>query len=133
MPESTKTPLAEKLGYEAGTVAKVLNAPKHYQKLLAPLPEGVLFEEDRKKAVDLLHVFIMKVPELEQFSLWKKQMNRDGMIWISWPKKGGTVRSDISESMIRDAALENGLVDVKVCAVDDTWSGLKIVYRSSVR
>jgi len=82
----------------------------------------------------LWHLFVTKRKELsEQLVVALKEMNRDGMVWVSWPKKSSGVDSEVTEGTIREFCLPMGLVDVKVCAVDETWSGLKLMIRKELR
>ena len=122
------TPLVKKLGIKAGNIITVVNAPDHYYGLLIDLPTGVLFVADEAERKHLVHYFTKDADELTAaISSLKAQILPNGMIWISWPKKASKVVTDITEDVIRDLALANGLVDVKVCAVDEVWSGLKLV------
>lgn len=108
----------------------VYNAPKEYFDWLSPLPKGVSVKSRAMGEMDFIHVF---TPELsvfkKQFLESKKHLKKDGMLWISWPKKSSKMETDLDENVIRNFGLANGLVDVKVCAVDDVWSGLKFVIR----
>ena len=128
------TPLAKKLGYKPGFRACVKNAPDNYAELVAPLPDDVLLSARLRRDVDLAHLFTRRRSELEsQLPKLMEIIRRDGMIWVSWPKKASKVATDITEGTIRDVALPLGLVDVKVCAVDEIWSGLKLVIRKELR
>jgi hypothetical protein len=128
------TPLAAKLGIKAGFSVLVVNEPANYRELLAPLPEPVTFAKKLKNSVDLIHLFTKSTSELDtKLSAWRHAIKPDATIWISWPKKASKVATDITEDVIREVALPMGLVDVKVCAVDETWSGLKLVIRKSLR
>ena len=128
------TPLAGKLGIKPGFTILAVNAPGDYRSLLAPLPDPVTFVNTLTKSVDLIHLFTKSATELdERLRLWRSAMKADGTIWISWPKKASKVPTDITEDVIRAIALPMGLVDVKVCAVDETWSGLKLVVRKELR
>lgn len=128
------TPLARKLGYKAGDNACAIGAPANYRKLLAPLPAGVTFGARLTKAHDLVHVFTARKAELARtLATCRKTLGPGATIWISWPKKASKVPTDITEDTIRALALPMGLVDVKVCAVDETWSGLKLVLRKELR
>ena len=124
------TPLLKKLGVKENAVMFVYNAPKEYFDWLSPLPKGVSVKSRAMGEMDFIHVF---TPELsvfkKQFLECKKHLKKDGMLWISWPKKSSKMETDLDENVIRDFGLANGLVDVKVCAVDDVWSGLKFVIR----
>jgi len=128
------TPLAKKLGIKLGFRVKIKNAPAGYRRLLGPLPNNVLISPRLRSEIDLWHLFTSSRSELSsQLRGCLTQIRQDGMIWVSWPKKSSAVESDITEDTIRELALPLGLVDVKVCAVDDTWSGLKLVIRKSNR
>ncbi|MEM8547211.1 MAG: DUF3052 family protein [Pseudomonadota bacterium] len=128
------TPLAKKLGYKAGFRAKTRGAPSHYQDLLSPLPEAVTISSRLRRDIDLWHVFTAKRKTLRDTLIQaQEEIRQDGMIWVSWPKKASGVPSEITEDTVREIALPMGLVDVKVCAVDATWSGLKLVIRKELR
>lgn len=122
------TPLAKKLGIKEGARIRLVNAPEHYFDLFIGLPEGIQWLKDRKSKKDLIHYFEVSFKALQKdITGLKQEIEPAGMIWISWPKKASKVATDISGQLIRDLALANGLVDIKVCAVDETWSGLKLV------
>ena len=124
------TPLAQKLGIKPGTRLYAKNAPPDYRKLLGPLPEDIAFLTRPGTQLDLIHLFVRTRAELAQaLARFDRVMPDDGMIWVSWPKKASGVQTDVTEDTIREVALPKGLVDVKVCAVDATWSGLKLVRR----
>jgi hypothetical protein len=124
----SKTPLWKKLGYKEGVQARLLGAPENYSELLLGCPEGIVFENKQERAKDLIHYFSKDAKELfERLLALKMELKQNGMIWVSWPKKASKVQTDITEDIIRDFALKIGLVDVKVCAVDLVWSGLKLV------
>lgn len=134
MPGYSGTPLAKKLGIRPGFRVKTRNAPAHFVALLAPLPENVSISPRLRGKVDLWHFFAMSRADLaRELRRAMSGIPPDGAIWVSWPKKSSGIASDMSEDAIRDVALPLGLVDVKVCAVDDTWSGLKLVIRKSRR
>lgn len=127
------TPLAKKLGIKEQTRVIAVNAPKNYRELLEPLPAAVKFSSKLDQS-DIVHVFSTKKTELSKLlSDYRKRMNSQAVIWVSWPKKAAQVPTDITEDTIREIALPLGLVDVKVCAVDDVWSGLKLVVRKELR
>lgn len=128
------TPLLQKLGIKAKAKVRFINEPSHLAELIGPLPHGVTIVESRASAVDFIHYFVTQKPRLAALlpGLMNK-MARDGMIWISWPKKSSKVQTDLTEDVVREVALPLGLVDVKVCAIDDVWSGLKLVIRSEIR
>ncbi len=122
------TPLAKKLGFREGLKVRIVNQPDHYFDLFEELPKAIEFSHERKSKKDLIHYFTKDAKELERDILsLKNEITTNGMIWISWPKKSAKIATDITEDTIRNLALENGLVDVKVCAVDEVWSGLKLV------
>jgi hypothetical protein len=128
------TPLAKKLGINASSKVFVDGAPPDYAALLAPLPEGVTFVKKLTSAVDVIHLFTKSASELDaKLRRWRDAIGSDATVWISWPKKASKVATDITEDVIREIALSMGYVDVKVCAVDDTWSGLKLVIRKELR
>jgi hypothetical protein len=128
------TPLAKKLGIKPGQRLSAPGAPSNYKKLLAPLPDGVDITARVSKTTELVHLFTRSKAELaKNLEAWLKVLPPDAAIWISWPKKTSKVPTDITEDTIRAVALPMGLVDVKVCAVDETWSGLKLVLRKVLR
>jgi hypothetical protein len=117
------TPLPKKLGIKDGANAAILNAPEGYAKTL-----GVNAATELKPDLDFIQFFTKSRAELDkQLPKLRKSIKQDGMIWISWPKKSSKVTTDLTEDIIRDTALALKLVDVKVCAVDEAWSGLKLV------
>jgi hypothetical protein len=124
------TPLVRKLGIKAGFKMCVIDPPQNYWHLLADLPENVSVGEPGEGAFDLIHIFATDKAQLEaQMGTLKQYILPAGMIWVSWPKKSSKVATNLNENLIRDLALKSGLVDTKVCAVDETWSGLKLVIR----
>lgn len=125
------TPLAKKLGYKPGMCAVLVGAPQGYAGWLEPLPEGVVF---RAEDPELVHIFTTERAVLETaLADWRSVLRSDGMVWVSWPKKASKVPTDITEDVIRAIALPMGWVDVKVCAVSEVWSGLKLVVRKELR
>lgn len=125
------TPLGKKLGLKDAFRCKVINAPEDYFTWISPLPPDLKFTTT---TLDFIHVFVKDLKTFsKQFLANKKLLKKDGMMWISWPKKSAKIPTDLDENIIRDFGLKNGLVDVKVCAVDETWSGLKFVYRLADR
>ncbi|MCQ6956667.1 DUF3052 family protein [Mucilaginibacter aquariorum] len=122
------TQLAKKLGIKPGFKVKLISEPEYYLTLFTDLPMDVYFVANEEAPVNLIHFFtktnadlLFQLPELKQ------QITQDGIIWVSWPKKASKVITDITEDKIRNYALRIGLVDIKVCAVDEIWSGLKLV------
>ncbi len=128
------TPLSKKLGIKAGTRLKVRGAPAQYEDLLAPLPEGAIVSSRLRSPFDILHVFTKSRRKLQtELERGIREIRQDGALWVSWPKKASGVETDVTEDVVREVALPMGLVDVKVCAVDETWSGLKLVIRKALR
>ncbi len=127
----SKRSLVQKLGLKPGFKFILLNAPPDYNHALDPLPENVSISESLDdKPFDFIHFFTKSKSELEnRFNELKQALAFDGMLWISWPKKASKVETDVSSSVVREIGLAHGLVDVKVAAVDEVWSGLKFVYR----
>jgi recombinational DNA repair protein RecT len=122
------TPLAKKLGFKENFNVRIVNQPDYYFDLFDALSEMVNIRTEKKTKKDLIHYFATRAKKLEQdIGSLKNEIVPNGMIWISWPKKTSKMITDITEDVIRNVALSNGLVDVKVCAVDDVWSGLKLV------
>jgi hypothetical protein len=126
--------LGQKLGIKSWMRVKTRNAPGRYSQLLGALPDDVLISTRLRRPVDLVHIFsIARAHLLAELRTAKKEIEQDGAIWVSWPKKVSGVATDLTEDVIREVALPMGLVDVKVCAVDETWSGLKLVIRKANR
>jgi hypothetical protein len=127
-------PLGQKLGIKAWARVKTRNAPANYQHLLGPLPNDVQVSTRLRRPVDMVHVFsIARANLLAELRRALEDIEQDGAIWVSWPKKASGVQTDITEDVIREVGFPLGLVDVKVCAVDETWSGLKLVIRKANR
>ena len=128
------TPLAKKLGVKEGRRVAWLHAPEHVDELVAPLPDGVAVSRRLGKGLDVLVQFATSRAELRRrLPKLKDAVFPAGAAWVSWPKKSSGVPTDITEDTIREDALPLGLVDVKVAAVDETWSGLKLVVRKELR
>ncbi len=128
------TPLAKKLGIKASSELSILNAPENYASLVAPLPQGVRTVTRFTPSADLVHLFVTLRSDLESaLAGIRPKLKAEGVLWVSWPKKASKVPTDITEDTIRAVALPLGLVDVKVCAVDEKWSGLKLVIRKTLR
>lgn len=128
------TPLAKKLGFKEGCRVRIRNAPANYLRLVSPRPKNVTISRSITKGIDIWHLFTKSAAELKaQLPKLIKTIQPNGMIWVSWPKKSSGVATDVTEDTIRAAALPLGLVDVKVCAVDETWLGLKLVIRKELR
>jgi len=129
------TPLAKKLGIKSGHTVLMLAAPADYRSWLAPMPDNVSFvSAARKNACDVAHVFVESMSDLEKLlPKARSAIKPDGSIWISWYKKSAKIATNVTEDAIRNLALAGDLVDVKVCAVTDIWSGLKLVVRKHLR
>jgi hypothetical protein len=124
----SSTPLAKKLGIKSGTKMRLIQPPDYYIRLFADFPPEVDISEDKSVKKDLIHFFTKDAEQLgSQIQSLRSEIFPSGTLWISWPKKSSKVPTDITEDVIRNMALANGLVDVKVCAIDETWSGLKLV------
>ena len=121
-------PVAQKLGIKPGFCIFVDGVPSAYGVMVGPLPADVTIKREPKPSLDMVHLFATRATGLAaKLRLYRKAIAPDGMIWVSWPKKSSGVASDLSDVVVRDTALPLGLVDTKVCAIDDTWSGLKFV------
>jgi hypothetical protein len=124
------TPLANKLGIKPDSRLYADNAPSDYLKLLDPLPHGVTLVERLAGKVDMVHLFTKEAAELgAKLPRYRNRIEENGVIWVSWPKKAAKIPTDVTEDVVRELALPLGLVDTKVCAVDEIWSGLKLVIR----
>jgi hypothetical protein len=124
------TPLVKKLGYAAGQRVLLSNPPPHYADLLGPLPDSIEFATRAAGPLDLIHAFFVKQADLaKRFPALAKSLAPAGMVWVSWPKRTSRVATDLTEDVVRRIGLAGGLVDVKVCAVDDVWSALKFLRR----
>lgn len=128
------TPLYRKLGIKAGSRVRSSNAPANYARLLVGRPGDVILSSRIRSDIDIWHFFTDSKSALRtRLPQLMRGIRQDGMIWISWPKKSSGVPSSVTEDTVREVALPLGLVDVKVCAVDETWSGLKLVIRKELR
>lgn len=128
------TPLARKLGIRDGFRVFASGAPSNYRKLLGPLPAAVRFVSTFDRTTNVVHIFTTKRSELSRaLAACRKRLDPGAMVWVSWPKKAAKVQTDVTEDVVREAALPLGFVDVKVCAVDEVWSGLKLVVRRKLR
>lgn len=128
------TPLARKLGITEHSCVVARHAPDDYARMLAPIPPGATFEKTVSSNTDIVHVFSDRKAVLTtELAAVRKAIRNDAVVWISWPKKASKVPTDITEDTIRELALPLGFVDVKVCAVNDVWSGLKLVIRKELR
>jgi hypothetical protein len=128
------TPLPQKLGIKSGMRVIAIGAPKKYQELLGKLPDGVEFSNQSHVNSQFIHFFVTHRSNLEKrLPQLRATLADDGILWVSWPKKSAGIVTDMTEDVIRVVALPLGLVDVKVCAVDATWSGLKLMVRREQR
>ena len=124
------TPLARKLGLRPGREAVVLHPPRPYEVIVAPLPEGVKLRHRLHPGAEFIHFFARSRADLaRRFPAMAAALADPGALWISWPKKTSSLAADLDENIVREIGLATGLVDVKVCAVDEDWSGLKFVRR----
>jgi hypothetical protein len=122
--------LAAKLGIKSGTRVIALGAPADYSRLLGEVSPGVTLQTRLPSAADFVHRFVRRRQELaKDFPRLARALQDDGALWISWPKKAAGVETDLTEDLVRELGLKYGLVDVKVCAVDEVWSALKFVRR----
>ena len=128
------TPLSKKLGIKSGMSVAVLHGPEDFKKTLGTLPEGVeLHTSLRSQQVDLVIAFVKERRHLAQnFGRLVAILPSDGVLWVAWPKKASRVMTDMSDGAIREIALPTGWVDIKVCAIDATWSGLKLMLRKQL-
>ena len=124
----SQTPLIRKLGLKANSVACILHPPAKYFEALSPLPADVEIKTALRASLDFVHFFVSTQADFKTYLIAARDhLKPAGMIWVSWPKKASKVPTDLDENVIRGFGLRSGLVDIKVCAVDDVWSGLKFV------
>jgi hypothetical protein len=127
------TTLPRKLGFKPGTTAVYLDAPEHLDALLGEL-DGVTVKRSLRGHADLVLCFVTQRRALERRAArLREAIAPDGMVWVCWPKRASKVATDVTEDVVREVLLPTGLVDVKVAAVDETWSGLKLVVRRELR
>ncbi len=128
------TPLSKKLGITASTQVVLIGAPPAYESLLGALPAGAKIGAALSRQTDLVQVFVTRREELAgHLAQLRRQLRDDAAVWVSWPKKASKVATTVTEDVIRELALPLGFVDIKVCAVSDVWSGLKLVVRKELR
>ena len=128
------TPLPKKLGLKDSTRLLVINEPSGYEALLGEPPPGLIRDARLTKSTTLVHLFVQSRKDLaSNLTRLRKSIDPAASIWVSWPKKSSRVPTDVTEDIIREVALPLGLVDIKVCAVSDVWSGLKLVIRKELR
>lgn len=127
-------PLVGKLGIRPNEKIVAINPPAHYPQLLTGLPQGAVLTNRLTVNAKFVHLFVTRRADLEKrLQALRTKLDQAGILWVSWPKKSSKVATDIAEDTIREVALPLGFVDVKVCAVDETWSGLKLVIRRTER
>jgi hypothetical protein len=132
-PSYSGTPLPRKLGITESTRLVLIGAPSDYKALLGALPVGATFDARLSQRTNLVHVFVTQRDELAaQLAKLRRTLN-DAAVWVSWPKKASKVATTVTEDVIREVALPLGFVDIKVCAVSEVWSGLKLVVRKELR
>ena len=128
------TPLPKKLGIKEGAAVAVLNAPADFAETLGDLPDGVTVRDRLRGSLDVIVFFTVRRGDLERrIERLKAALDPAGRLWIAWPKRASKVETDMTEDVVRDVALPLGLVDNKVAAVDETWSGLQLVIRKELR
>ena len=133
-PGYSAKPLATKLGIKEGFELHLINAPQEYPQLIEPLPAGTRIATRLSKNADLVHLFTTSKADLaRRLSSLRMRIKPAVAVWISWPKKAAKVPTDITEDTVREVALPLGFVDIKVCAVTEVWSGLKLVIRKELR
>jgi hypothetical protein len=126
----SKRSLPEKLGIKEGTEIGILNSPPDYDQTLTPLPNGVSRAKKLKESMQFIQFFTKERNQLlEKFPDLMKHLAPRGILWISWPKGSSKIKTDLNENVVRDIGLANGMVDIKVCAVDEIWSGLRFAFR----
>ena len=134
MPGYSGRSLADKLGVKPGLRLLTISAPREYASLLAPLPAGAKIGRVIGKSHPAVHLFVKTRADLDRhLRNLRARLEQNGFIWVSWPKKTSSVETNVTEDTIRELALPMGYVDIKVCAVTDVWSGLKLVIRKAER
>ena len=128
------TPLPQKLGIKPGLTVVTINAPAKYRQLLGKIPDDVTFSDRLKPGSNFVHLFTSRRSELQgKMSILRDKISDAGTVWVSWPKKSSGIATDVTEDVIREIASPLGFVDIKVCAVDEIWSGLKLMIRRTNR
>ncbi|MEO9483595.1 MAG: DUF3052 domain-containing protein [Ekhidna sp.] len=131
----SKNPLWKKLGIKEGYNCFLYHSPQNYFELLEETPKETEWADELTASpYDFQHVFVTQLVDLtSNWNAWKKALKKDGTMWVSWPKGGSKIDTDLNGNVVREFGLNGGLVDVKVCAVDEDWSGLKFMYRKKDR
>jgi len=128
------TALPQKLGIKPGLTVVTINAPAKYRRLLGKIPDDVTFSDRLKPGSNFVHLFTNHRSELQKkMSILRRKISDNGTVWVSWPKKSSGISTDVTEDVVREIALPLGFVDIKVCAVDEIWSGLKLMIRRENR
>ena len=128
------SPLATKLGIKIGTKIRPINAPEGYLTLVEPLPPGTKVVGRLSGDTDIVHIFSSRRSEIAKaLKAYREKLKPTAVVWVSWPKKAAKLQADITEDIVREIALPLGFVDIKVCAVTDIWSGLKLEVRQKLR
>lgn len=128
------TPLPKKLGITASTQVTLMGAPPEVESLLGRLPAGAMLGAPLSRGTDLVHLFVTQRGDLAaQLKTLRLELREDAAVWVSWPKKASKVATTVTEDVIRELALPLGFVDIKVCAINEIWSGLKLVVRKELR
>lgn len=131
----SKNPLWKKLNIKEGYNCYLFNSPESYFDLIEETPDQTQWDDDLNSGpYDFQHVFVTSRHELDaNWNNWKKELKKDGTLWVSWPKGSSNISTDLNGNIVREFGLNGGLVDVKICAVDEDWSGLKFMYRKKDR
>lgn len=128
------TPLPKKLGFSETTRLAVLHGPSDYLSIVGAVPDGLQVTAELGASTNLVHLFVTERERLAaELARLRKALNPEAVIWVSWPKKASKVPTTVTEDVIREVALPLWFVDVKVCAVTEVWSGLKLVVRKELR
>ena len=134
MPGYSGTPLFKKLGLKSGVTLCIDAAPPEYLEWIEPLPEHISITRSVSGRTDIVHLFTTDKSKLaRRLEAYRKALNPSATVWVSWPKKAAKIETDVTEDTIRSVALPLGFVDIKVCAISDVWSGLKLVVRKELR
>ena len=128
-----KTPLAKKLGIRKGTRVALLDAPEAFEEVLVGLPQGVTFRRDARAKTDLTLWFVRSRRDLDAHIAKRVSRSEKGGLWILWPKKASKLATDLTQGVVREVGMSAGMVDFKICAVDETWSGLRFTRRGGPR
>lgn len=126
----SETPLIKKLGIKDGMSVHIVNAPQNFEKELGTMPEGAGIVPLQRAKLDFILIFVKTQAELRRrLAQLRPKLSQNGMIWIAWPKKSSGLKTDLSFASVQEMGLASGVVDMKICAINDVWSGLKFVIR----